>query len=51
MDFLEISHRDAIRVLKAYKMMSIMLRDVGKVPYASTVLEKTNWLDDKSMSR
>ncbi len=50
-DFLMIKHRDAVKVLKSYKMMNIMLRDVRKIPYSRTVLEKTEWLDDKAISR
>ncbi len=51
MDFLQIFHKDAVRVLKSYKMMSMILRDVRKIPYSRTILEKTEWLDDKVISR
>ena len=50
-DFQEISHKDAVRILKAYKMMSMLLRHLGKIPYAKTILEKTEWLDSARTSR
>eukprot|EP00794_Sanderia_malayensis_P015946 gene15946-17549_t len=50
-DFTEISHRDAVRVLKSHKIMNMVVKGVGKIPYSRTVLEKTEWLDDKAISR
>ncbi|XP_065068288.1 uncharacterized protein LOC135693678 isoform X2 [Rhopilema esculentum] len=51
LDFLEISHKDAVRVLKSYKMMSMILRHIGKIPYAKTLFERTEWLDSARTSR
>jgi len=50
-DFQEIAHKDAVRVLKGYRMMSILLRHIGKIPYARTIFEKTEWLESARTSR
>ena len=51
LDFLEITHKDAVRVLKSYRMMSMIVKYTGKIPYSRTLFKKTEWLDSARTSR
>ena len=35
--------------MKKYRMMTLILRDIGKIPFARTVYDKTEWLNDTFM--
>lgn len=41
--FLEVTHDEAVSQLKYHKRMSILVRDVGKVPHSCTSIEPEPW--------
>lgn len=41
--FLDVTHDEAVGQLKYHKRMSLMLRDVGKVPHSCTSIEPEPW--------
>ncbi|KAK3594599.1 hypothetical protein CHS0354_000392 [Potamilus streckersoni] len=49
--FLDITHAEAVRILKISSRMMIMLKDVGKLPIGRTIIDQTNWLDRTPVSR
>ncbi|KAL3872400.1 hypothetical protein ACJMK2_040328 [Sinanodonta woodiana] len=49
--FLDITHAEAVRILKISSHMVIMLKDVGKLPIARRVVDQTNWLDRTPVPR
>ena len=49
--FLDISHGDAVKVLKSSKHLMITVKDVGKLPYARTTYDHTQWLSDEEQIR
>ena len=48
--FLDITHMDAVRILKVTKHMVITVKDVGKLPFAKTTIDRTKWLFPDDMS-
>lgn len=42
--FLDISHSSAVQVLKSSKHMMMTIKDVGKLPYARTTVDQTEWI-------
>ncbi|XP_048244992.1 whirlin-like isoform X1 [Haliotis rufescens] len=42
--FLDISHSEAVSILKTGRHMMITVKDVGKLPFAKTTIDKTQWL-------
>jgi hypothetical protein len=43
--FLDITHAEAVRILKTCKHMMMIIKDVGKLPYARTTIDKTQWIN------
>lgn len=41
--FLEVTHDEAVGQLKYHKRMSLLVRDVGKVPHSCTSIEPEPW--------
>lgn len=41
--FLEVTHDEAVSLLKYHKRMSLLVRDVGKVPHSCTTVEPEPW--------
>ncbi|XP_041368302.1 whirlin-like isoform X2 [Gigantopelta aegis] len=48
--FLDITHMDAVRILKVTKHMVITVKDVGKLPFAKTTIDRTKWLFSDELS-
>ena len=44
--FLNISHEEAVRVLKSSQQLVIMLKDVGILPHGKRVYDETRWIRD-----
>ena len=44
--FLNISHEEAVRVLKSSQQLVIMLKDVGILPHGKRVYDETRWITD-----
>ena len=42
--FMNISHADAAHIIRTSKMMTIILKDVAKVPLARIIYDGTEWL-------
>lgn len=47
--FLNIGHADAAHIIRTSKMMTMILKDVGKIPLARVVYDQTEWLDRRSI--
>ncbi|XP_031561837.1 uncharacterized protein LOC116297698 isoform X2 [Actinia tenebrosa] len=45
--FLNITHADAVKVLKSDKNMMVTMKDVGRLPFAKTVTDRTRWTKGK----
>jgi hypothetical protein len=45
--FLNISHADAVKVLKSAKNMMVTMKDVGRLPFAKTLTDRTRWAKGK----
>ena len=43
-NFLDIEHQEAVEILKSSKLMMMTIKDVGKLPYARTTIDRTQWL-------
>lgn len=41
--FLNITHDEAVNQFKFHKRMSLLVRDVGKVPHSCTTIEPESW--------
>lgn len=41
--FLDVTHDEAVSQLKYHKRMSLIVRDVGKVPHSCTSVEPEPW--------
>jgi len=41
--FLDVTHDEAVGQLKYHKRMSLVIRDVGKVPHSCTSIEMEPW--------
>lgn len=41
--FLDVTHDEAVSQLKYHKRMSLLVRDVGKVPHSCTSIEPEPW--------
>ncbi|XP_019613977.1 PREDICTED: LOW QUALITY PROTEIN: whirlin-like [Branchiostoma belcheri] len=50
-NFLSISHDDAVRILKTSKHMMMTIKDVGRLPYARTTYDRTQWLMGDQLSQ
>jgi hypothetical protein len=44
--FLNISHEEAVRVLKSSQQLVIMLKDVGMLPHGKRIYDETRWIRD-----
>ncbi len=44
--FLNISHEEAVRVLKSSQQLVIMLKDIGILPHGKRVYDETRWIRD-----
>ncbi|XP_053381270.1 whirlin-like [Mercenaria mercenaria] len=42
--FLDITHPEAVHVLKTSKYLMFTTKDVGKLPYARTKIDQTSWM-------
>ncbi|XP_064616825.1 whirlin-like [Liolophura sinensis] len=49
--FLDISHTEAVSILKDSSHMMMIIKDVGKIPYAKTTIDKTLWLSSDQIRR
>ncbi|KAJ8038617.1 Whirlin [Holothuria leucospilota] len=49
--FLSIEHQEAVAILKSSKVMMMTIRDVRKLPYARTTVDRTQWLTEDGVSR
>ncbi|ESO96044.1 hypothetical protein LOTGIDRAFT_116246 [Lottia gigantea] len=43
--FLDVSHSRAVKILKVSHHMVITVKDVGKLPFAKTIIDKTQWIE------
>ena len=50
LSFLDVSHSDAVRALKSSKHMMLTIKDVGKLPYARTTYDQTQWITGRELS-
>lgn len=41
--FLDVSHDEAVSQLKFHKRMSLLVKDVGKVPHSCTSVDPEPW--------
>lgn len=41
--FMEVTHDEAVSQFKFHKRMSLLVRDVGKVPHSCTTVEPEPW--------
>ncbi|XP_033732668.1 whirlin-like isoform X2 [Pecten maximus] len=48
--FLDTTHAEAVRVLKTSRLMVITLKDIGKLPFARTTIDKTQWINQSLMT-
>ncbi|XP_060071925.1 whirlin-like [Ylistrum balloti] len=48
--FLDTTHAEAVRVLKTSRLMVLTLKDVGKLPFARTTIDKTQWINQSLMT-
>ncbi|XP_013420098.2 uncharacterized protein LOC106180619 [Lingula anatina] len=49
--FLDISHANAVKVLKASKHMIMTVKDVGRLPYARTTIDETQWIVGRELQQ
>ena len=42
--FLNISHKQAVKVLKSTKNMIVTLKDIGRLPFTRVTHDKTKWI-------
>ncbi|XP_074655766.1 whirlin-like [Tubulanus polymorphus] len=47
--FLDISHSEAVQVLKSSKHMMLTIKDVGRLPYARTTYDQTQWIPKEQL--
>jgi len=48
--FLDMTHAEAVRILKTSRHMMLTIKDVGKLPFARTTIDKTQWINGDKMS-
>jgi len=48
--FLDISHAGAIQLLKSSKRLVMTVKDVGKIPYAMTTFDRTEWISAEDVN-
>lgn len=41
--FLDVTHDEAVSQFKFHKRMTLLVRDVGKVPHSCTTIEPEPW--------
>ena len=46
--FLDITHAEAVRVLKMSKHLIFTIKDVGKLPFGRTTIDRKKWLSHKA---
>ncbi|KAK3739381.1 hypothetical protein QZH41_015764, partial [Actinostola sp. cb2023] len=51
LSFLNISHADAVKVLKTAKNMMVTMKDVGRLPFAKTTTDRTKWANSTLQRR
>ncbi|XP_022105757.1 whirlin-like isoform X2 [Acanthaster planci] len=49
-NFLDINHQEAVNILKSSKLMMMTIKDVGKLPYARTTIDRTQWITGDGVS-
>ena len=49
--FLDITHAEAVRVLKMSKHLIFTIKDVGKLPFGKTTIDKTKWFNHRPPSQ
>ena len=49
--FLDISHSEAVKVLKSSKHMMMTIKDVGKIPFTRTTYDHTEWVTENELPR
>ena len=49
--YLDITHAEAVRVLKLSKHLIFTIKDVGKLPFGRTTIDKTKWLNHRPASQ
>jgi hypothetical protein len=47
--FLDISHNEAVRVLRSSAQFIATIKDVGRVPYARTTYDHTQWMSGRDL--
>ncbi|KAL4623286.1 whirlin-like [Arapaima gigas] len=48
--FLNISHDDAVQVLKTSRHLMMLVKDVGRLPHARTVVDETRWIPSSQIA-
>ncbi|KAM6943914.1 whirlin [Lycodopsis pacificus] len=48
--FLTISHDEAVQILKTGRRLLVKVRDVGRLPHARTVVDKTKWICSQAIA-
>ena len=43
-----VSHAEAVRILTRSRHMVLTVKDVGRVPFAKTTIDRTQWLSKEA---
>ena len=43
-DFVNITHADAAEIIRTSRRMTMVLKDVGKIPISRIIYDKTEWI-------
>jgi len=49
LDFVLITHADAAEIIRTSHMMTMVLKDVGKLPISRIIYDKTEWIKKKQL--
>lgn len=48
--FLSIPHDEAVQVLKTSRHLMMMVKDVGRLPHARTIVDETRWIPSSQIA-
>lgn len=50
-DFVSITHADAAEIIRTSRRMTMVLKDVGKIPISRIIYDKTEWIKQEQLKQ
>ena len=50
-DFVSITHADAAEIIRTSRRMTMVLKDVGKIPISRIIYDKTEWIRQEQLKQ